>query len=265
MSVLGPLEVVVDGRPVPITARRAARLLAALVLAGGKPVGVGRLIECVWGDRSPPTAEAQLQTVVWRLRLVLAEVGVPGGTIRRTAGGYLLPEAAFTTDLGRFRAEVAAARAELGANRPDSAAAVLRSALARWRAPALLGIGGGALATTAERLEEERQGVLEQRLRLEVLCGRHRAVVAELREQVDQHPLRESLACTLAMALYRSGRVGDALGVIRRARARLRDDLGMDPGRELPAVERAILRQSTGFTAAECRAELRQIQRALEG
>ncbi|WP_243761721.1 AfsR/SARP family transcriptional regulator [Streptomyces sp. YIM 98790] len=266
VSVLGPLEVTVGERPVPVTAQRAARFLAALALAGGKPVGVPRLVDCVWGDRPPATAEAQLQTVVWRLRARLAEAGLPAGTIVRRPAGYLLPEAAFSTDILRFRQDVHAARAELAGGRPDQAADLLRTALGRWRGPALLGIGGGAaLAAAAERMEEERQRAHEQCARLDVLRGRHHAVSAELRELVGLYPLRESLSCTLALALYRSGRQGDALGVLRRTRDRLRDRLGMDPGRELAAVEQAILRQSIGFSAAENRLELRQIERALEG
>ncbi|SFD46733.1 AfsR/SARP family transcriptional regulator [Streptomyces aidingensis] len=266
VSLLGPLEITVGGRPVPVTARRAMRFLAALALAGGRPVAIPGLVESVWADRPPATAEAQLQTVVWRLRAALAEAGLPAGTIARRSAGYLLPREAFRTDLARFRTDVETARAELGRGRTDEAAGILRSALDRWRGPALLGIGGGAtLAAAVERMEEERQRAHEQCVRLDVLRGRHHAVSVELRELVALHPLRESLVCTLALALYRSGRQTDALGVLRRTRDRLRDRLGMDPGRELVRVEQAILRQSLAFSAAENRLELRQIERALEG
>ncbi|MBM9619673.1 AfsR/SARP family transcriptional regulator [Streptomyces zhihengii] len=187
-------------------------------------------------------------------------------TIARRSGGYLLPEDEFTTDLAQFRREVRSARVELGRDRLDEAATLLRSALGRWRGPALLGIGGGpVLAASVERIEEERCRTLEQCARLDLLRGRHHAVNAELRELVGLYPLQESLACTLALALYRSGRQGDALGVLRRLRERLQDRLGLDPGREFMTVEQAILRQSISFSATENRLELRQIERALEG
>ncbi|MFD5648334.1 BTAD domain-containing putative transcriptional regulator [Streptomyces sp. NPDC127039] len=265
VSVMGPLEVAVAGRPVSITARRAGRCLAALALACGRPVSVARLVDSLWDTRPPRTAEAQLQTVVWRLRASLAEAGSPTGIIARRPGGYLLPENEFTTDLAQFRHEVKSARSELGRDRLDEAAALLRTALDGWRGPALLGLGGGpALAAAVERIEEERHRAHEQCARLDVLRGRHHAISAELRELVGLYPLQESLACTLALALYRSGRQGDALGVLRQSRERLQDRLGMDPGREFLAVEQAILRQSIGFSATENQLELREIQRALE-
>ncbi|WP_424849348.1 AfsR/SARP family transcriptional regulator [Streptomyces sp. SAI-129] len=249
----------------PLTAQRAGRCLATLALACGRPVSVTRLVDSVWDARPPRTAEAQLQTVVWRLRASLAEAGSPTGLIARRPGGYLLPEGEFTTDLAQFRHEVESARAELGRDRLDEAATLLRTALGRWRGPALLGLGGGpALAAAVGRMEEERHRAHEQCARLDVLRGRHHAINAELRELVGLYPLQESLACTLALALYRSGRQGDALGVLRRSRQRLRDRLGLDPGREFLAVEQAILRQSIGFSAAENQLELRQIERALE-
>lgn len=266
VSVLGPLEVAVAGNQVSITAQRAGRCFATLALACGKPVSVARLVDSVWDGRPPQTAGAQLQTVVWRLRASLAKAGLPTGTIARRPGGYLLPDSEFTTDLAQFRREVASARFELGRDRLDEAATLLRLALGRWRGPALLGIGGGpALAAAVERIEEERCRAHEQCARLDVLRGRHHAINAELRELVGLYPLQESLACTLALALYRSGRQGDALGVLRQFRERLQDRLGLDPGREFLAVEQAILRQSINFSATENQLELRQIERALEG
>ncbi|WP_165956021.1 AfsR/SARP family transcriptional regulator [Streptomyces hainanensis] len=264
------MEIVVRGRRVPPPGQRAARVLAALALAEGAPVGVERLVDCVWGERPPHTAAAQLHTVVWRLRgsfaaADLSATDLPAGILVRRSTGYLLAAGAFTTDVARFRQDVRTARVELVAGRLDPAAAALRAALARWSGPALLGLGDGPLAAAARRLEEERELAHEQCVRLDVLRGRHHAANAELRELVELHPLRESLYRTLALALYRSGRQGDALGVLRQARERLRDQLGMDPGRDTVAVEQAILRQDLALSAPGNPLELRQIERALEG
>ncbi|TDC21347.1 AfsR/SARP family transcriptional regulator [Streptomyces sp. 8K308] len=265
VCVLGPVEIAVGGRRAPLPGPRAARVLATLALAGGTPVGVPRLVDCVWGERPPRTAAAQLQTVVWRLRGAFADAGLPAGVLARRTTGYLLVEGAHTTDVAGFRQDVRLARVELARGQVDLAADTLRSALARWRGPALLGIEDGPLVAAAQRLEEERQRAHEQRLGLDVARGRHHGANAELRELVELFPLRESLYRTLALALYRSGRQGDALGVLRQARERLRDQLGMDPGRDTVAVEQAILRQDVALSTSGGTSELRLIERALEG
>ena len=84
---------------------------------------------------------------------------------------------------------------------------------------------------------------LEQRVDAELALGRHRELVGELDELATQHPLHEPFAQRLMLALYRSGRQGDALEVYRRTRATLSDGFGIEPGRELHELERAILNQ----------------------
>jgi len=51
------------------------------------------------------------------------------------------------------------------------------------------------------------------------------------------------------LALYRSGRQGDALAAFRSARGRLADELGIEPGADLRRMQQAILRQESGTRA----------------
>ena len=62
-------------------------------------------------------------------------------------------------------------------------------------------------------------------------------------------PLREERWRLLALALYRSHRQADALDALRRARALLADELGVDPGPALRALEGEVLAQSPALDA----------------
>src|SRR5438067_137114 len=83
---------------------------------------------------------------------------------------------------------------------------------------------------------------LEDRLEADLACGKHRDLVGELQALVAEQPLRQRLRAHLMLALYRSGRASEALEVYRQTRRLLVDELGLEPGEELRALERAILR-----------------------
>src|SRR5262249_41649240 len=74
-------------------------------------------------------------------------------------------------------------------------------------------------ARVVTRLEEARMTATEDRIEAELMLGRHRELTGELEALVQEHPLRERLWGQVILALYRSGRQGDALGAYRRARA----------------------------------------------
>jgi DNA-binding SARP family transcriptional activator len=84
---------------------------------------------------------------------------------------------------------------------------------------------------------------LEDRIEADLALGEHARLVGELEALVREHPLRERFIAQLMLALYRSGRQADALESYRVARGRLVEELGLKPGRELQALERAILAQ----------------------
>ena len=84
---------------------------------------------------------------------------------------------------------------------------------------------------------------LEDRIAADLELGCHAQLVGQLEALISEHPLRERLSGQLMLALYRGGRQADALEVYRQARSRLVDELGLEPGRELKAMEQAILVQ----------------------
>jgi DNA-binding SARP family transcriptional activator len=64
VSVLGPVEVVVDGVPVDAGTRKQRAILAALVLHRPHVVPVDTLVEAVWGDKPPPSPLSSLHVYI---------------------------------------------------------------------------------------------------------------------------------------------------------------------------------------------------------
>jgi DNA-binding SARP family transcriptional activator len=239
-GVLGPLDVRDDGgEPVDLGGRQPRVVLTALIEARGRPVSVDALIEAVWADRPPATAAGTLQSYISRLRRTLA--GIP---LELDHAGYRLDLTGHAVDLVSFEELSAVGQEELAAGRPVSARRALADALALWRGPALVElVDQGVAIAHATALEEQRLAALETRLDADLALGRHAHVVGELQGLAAEHPLREGLHARLALALYRTGRQGEALRALADARRVLRDELGLEPGPELRDLEVAILAQ----------------------
>jgi DNA-binding SARP family transcriptional activator/streptogramin lyase len=230
--ILGPLEVVDDGRPVSIRRGKEQALLAYLLLHANEVVPSGRLIDVLWDERPPPTASKILQNAVSHLRKQLGD-----GRLLTRDPGYLLRVEEDELDLDRFEQLAKEGRED--------------EALALWRGPALLNLRDERFADDARRrLEEQRLAVLEERIERDLAAGRHLELVAELEPLVEQNPLRERLQGQLMRALYGTGRQGDALDVYRRARRTLSEELGLEPGPQLQELERKILNQDPELAPA---------------
>ncbi|MGK5685482.1 nSTAND1 domain-containing NTPase [Actinoplanes sp. URMC 104] len=245
IAVLGPLTIDGGGPPTRIAARDRV-VLAALVAAGGDAVRLERLAEAVWGERPPASWRKVLQGCVARLRRVLgaaAIVTVPDGY--RVA---LVPD---EIDARCFEHLLERARELLALGAADHALFVAGEALALWRGPALPELEAWQPGRTeAGRLAELRLDAEEVRVEAALAADRQGEVLADARAQVAAAPLRERRWALLARAQYRSGRQGEALASLRRARQVLGAELGVDPGPELAGVERAILRQDPALGPA---------------
>ncbi len=239
--VLGPLEVVADGRRLHLGGTRQHRLLAALLLAANRTVDLSYLIRAGWDDASPTTARRQVQNRISTLRATLTRAG--GGDLLRTEHtGYLLRVAPERFDLLRFEALLASARRPAADGEAAAAVRDLHAALGLWRGPALAGLDAPALEPEARRLEERRLAAFEERVELEYALGTDHRLVDELTTAVDEHPLRERLVGQLMRALYRGGRQAEALAAFRQLRERLVDELGIEPAAELRQLHGRILR-----------------------
>jgi DNA-binding SARP family transcriptional activator len=221
VRLLGPLEVVREGAPLPLGGRKQRALLSLLALRANEVVPADRLIEALWGGRPPARARQSLYVQVSQLRKAV------GDALETDADGY------------RLRAEVDAERFEelLSAGKP-------RDALALWRGEPLRDLDGHP---EARRLGELRLIALEAAFESDL--DRGRPVTADLEALVQAEPLRERPRALLMLALYRAGRQADALALYRETRELLVEELGIEPGPELQRLERAILAHDAALAA----------------
>jgi DNA-binding SARP family transcriptional activator len=268
-EILGPLEARDGDRRVVLRGAKQRLLLAVLLLHANKVVPSDRLVEAIWGDDPPDTVAKALQMHVSHLRKLLEPgrtKGASGRVLVTRAPGYLLRVEAGRLDLDRFERAVSDARVAAAAGRHAEAASALRGALALWRGSALADVRDhDALRGDAARIDELRLRALEDRVDADLALGDHADVVAELEAFVAEHPLRERLRAQLMLALYRCGRQADALELYRDTRRMLVDELGIEPGRELRDLERAILAQDPALDPARSAAPLRAASDGLVG
>jgi DNA-binding SARP family transcriptional activator/tetratricopeptide (TPR) repeat protein len=212
-----------------------------LLLRPNQVVPTGRIVDDLWGEQPPATAVTMVQGFVSRLRKVLGD-----GVVETRPGGYAIRLEPGALDGERFEGLLDAGRSLLAAGQGAGASAVLGEGLSLWRGPPLADFQYEAFAESAMgRLEELRLIALELRLQAELDQGHEAEAVAELETLVRDQPLRERPRALLMLALYRSGRQADALGVYQEVRARLLDELGLDPSATLQQLEQAILRQDS--------------------
>jgi DNA-binding SARP family transcriptional activator len=248
--ILGPLEVLEDGRRLELAGSKSRALLALLLLHANETVTRDRLIDELWGEHPPGGAAKTLQMHVSRLRKALTShdaTGSPGPIVTREAG-YELTIDPDDLDASRFERLVSEARGELAAGRAEPAVARLEAALALWRGAPLgdLAYESFAQAETA-RLDDLRVAALEQLIDAKIALGRHADVVEQLDVLIREHPYREGLRAQLMLALYRSDRQAEALQAYQDARRALVDELGIEPGERLRELERAILAQDASL------------------
>lgn len=257
VRVLGPLEVTIDGATADLGGPRQRCVLARLVAAHGRVVSADRLIEDLYAGEAPPRALAAVQSYVSHLRRALEPdraARTQPSTLVTSPPGYALALEHDAVDAWSFEDEVHRA-----AGLADAAAVHDRisAALAAWRGSAFQEFSGLPWADLeAARLDELRLTATERAVDAALRLGRASEVVADLDQLAVEHPLREETWRLLALALYQAGRQGDALAALRRARARLAADLGIDPGPALRQLEDAILAQAPHLLAPAAAAPL---------
>ncbi|MCP2343033.1 AfsR/SARP family transcriptional regulator [Actinomadura rupiterrae] len=241
-----------DGSQVPLGGPARRALLALLLVRPGEAASAEGLADELYGDRPGGDPGHALQSQVSRLRAVLR----PDADIEATPAGYRLtatsgpsgdaratePPTALEVDAERFESLAEDGRNALAAGDAGRAADLLAEALGLWRGPAFADAAEAASgAAAAARLDELRFAALVARAEADLALGRHDAAVAELRDLIARHPLREDLRALLVRALAAGGRQAEALAFYEETRVLLADELGADPSPELVALHRALL------------------------
>lgn len=220
---------------------RQLTILAALLLNANKTIPVGKLAEAVWGGSPPRTAEAQIQTCIWRLRQTLSSAHLPAELIETTKSGYTIRIGQDQLDASIFGERVNYARSAVVNGFAENGIKAYREALSLFRGPVLAEIPSPTIQAAATRWEERRLSVLEDCIDLELAAGRHREAVGELTTLVEEYPLHERFRGQLMVALHGSGRRAEALAAFRSGRHVLVNQLGIEPGRILQELHNKLL------------------------
>ena len=253
VALLGPVEIAPAGGVLtPVAQPRLRVLLGLLGVAQGRVVTGEALVDGLWGEEWSPERERNLHALVYQLRRRLAALEPEGAArLARAGAGYRLVLGPGELDVAVFGD--LAGRGREAARAGDQAAAreLFGRALGLWRGAALADAAPlcGRLAGEAGRLEEARLAVTEERVGCDLALGRHGELAGELARLVAEFPLRERLAGLLMTALYRCGRRGEALAVFEAARRVLAEELGLDPGPELAALQAQVLADDPALAA----------------
>ncbi|NGY60769.1 tetratricopeptide repeat protein [Lentzea sp. NEAU-D13] len=224
VRLLGPLEVTGPGGVLRLAGTRQRSLLALLAMRAPSVLPATRLIDALWGTEPPPTALRTLHSHIARVRSALAAIGLTDVLVT-TSTGYALRIDPSRVDVTRFE-------------RAPSP----RAALTLWRGDPLADCDVSEWASAEiTRLHEARLCTEEALAQQEIGRGAYGTAAAQLERLVVSHPLRERFWELLADAQLRGGRRADALSTVRRARTVLVQELGVDPGPGLRAIEAQAL------------------------
>ena len=242
-EVLGPVRGWVGEEELGLGSPQQRAVLAMLLLERGRQVPLDVVIDGLWDQDAPRAAAGTVRTYVSRLRrlLVTTTTGQAGGVIVSAGDGYALRLDCGVLDLDQFEDRLSNARVAWQRAERAQAAVLLRSALGLWRGAALAGVPGPYAESRRTRLTELYLAAEQEQLAMDIGAGDHAGAIAHLWALHAEHPYRERLSELLMLGLYKSGRQAEALGVYDRVRRRLRDDLGVDPGRALQEVYQRIL------------------------
>jgi DNA-binding SARP family transcriptional activator/Tfp pilus assembly protein PilF len=243
--LLGPVNAMGPRGTARLVGVRQRALVSLLALNAGRAVTQDRLVDAIWGEKPPRTAVRTLYTHVARVRQALDSCGLVG-VLRTQGAGYLLAIAAEEVDASRFERRVAQARAALNSGAISAAVTHLREGLALWRGDALADTPAqGWGAAEVERLHEVRRCAQEDLWEALLRLGEHAGIVGEIDKLLVSHPGRERSVDLLMLALYRSGRTGEAVEAYQRLRGHLADHLGIEPSARVQRLYTSILRHDT--------------------
>ncbi|MGW2051677.1 BTAD domain-containing putative transcriptional regulator [Streptomyces sp. NPDC001858] len=249
-QVLGELNVTQAGEQIQLGGFVKRGLMSLLLLYSNRVVPTSHLVNGLWPSGSPATARKMLQNAVSDVRRMMSGGQTQGDPILLThPPGYLLRVAAKDVDLSCFQQLAAAGRAALADGEFEPARKTLRAALSLPRGPILPElVEEGVVWPEIENLENFVLNVREDCFEAELALGRHRAVLEEMENLHMRHPSRERLAGQLMVGLYRCGRQLDALGLYQHIRSLLDEEFGLEPGRDLKAIQTAIITQDPALS-----------------
>jgi len=248
--VLGPFEVLVDGRARSLGGAKPRALLAALVIDAGHVVAADHLMDVLWGDSPPERAHSTLQKYVHQVRSIIDPGRTTDGdrVLVSSPPGYLLTVGPDDVDAARFERLVAEGQRCMAELELERASACFDEALGLWRGAAWAEFADEDFARVdAARLDNLRALAIDGRAEIGLATGRHAELVADLEATVAAYPLRERPRAQLMLALYRCGRQADALRAYQGFRRYLAEEVGLEPSPALQDLDAAIATRTYRF------------------
>ncbi|MEU9271484.1 BTAD domain-containing putative transcriptional regulator [Streptomyces sp. NPDC048251] len=248
LQVLGPLRLWRGECELEAGPRQQAYLLALLLARGGQPIGVGELIDLIWGEDAPASALNVIHKYVGSIRRLL-EPGLPprgtGAYLLRRGNGYLCAAGADLVDLPRFRQKAGTARTVLAEGHKAAALNHFLDALRLWSGPAGDGwVHGPSAVPIFAGLNDEYFEACMAAAEVALVLGQPARVLPALHLAATMAPLHEPVQASLITALGSAGQQAEALAIYSAVRGRLADDLGIDPGQALQAAHQRVLTQT---------------------
>ena len=251
VGVLGPVAAWDGDKELAVGQPRQQAVLGILAMRANRVISRGELVDAVWGQDPPASAEGGVYTYVAGLRRVIEpnrSLRGPGRVLVSSGAGYVLHLVPGQPDAVAFEQNLARARQLRKAEDLSGAVGALNAALALWRGIAFAGVPGPFAETERVRLGELRSAAAEERADVLLSLGRHEEVVPDLTAMVTDHPLRERMRGLLMIALYRCGRQAEALRVFAAGRRVLAEELGIDPGADLSRIHQQVLTMDPGLS-----------------
>ncbi|SQE00401.1 transcriptional regulator [Parafrankia sp. BMG5.11] len=247
LQILGPLRIWRGGVELGAGPRQQACLLALLLIRAGRPISTSELIDLIWEDDVPASAVNILQKYIGTLRRLL-EPALPargtGSYLQRRGNGYLFSADPGMLDVVTFREIAGKARTCLAEQRLDAALDCYVQALALWHGPAGGGLTHGSTAVSLfAAINDEFFDACVPAAELAVTLGQPELVLQPLRLAAWMAPLHETVQASLVFTLAAAGQQAEALSVFGTVRARLAEELGIDPGPALRAAHLRVLGQ----------------------
>ncbi|MFC6082620.1 AfsR/SARP family transcriptional regulator [Sphaerisporangium aureirubrum] len=242
--LLGPLRVWRRETEIKISSDKQRAVLALLLLKAGMPVRRQEIIDAVWGGDAPDSVVNLVQTYVGRLRRRID----PGDAARSGSSWLAGLGAAYAVRPDRCEADLVAFRAAVGSARqassPRESLHLMLDGLRLWQGPCLSDLDHVLKGHPWVRaVDQERINVLLEAARTALRLGLADEVLPQLRAVAEAEPLNEAVQSWLVLALAASGAQAEALAEYDSARARLAEELGIDPGPQLRAAHLQVLRQ----------------------
>ncbi|WP_327343689.1 AfsR/SARP family transcriptional regulator [Streptomyces europaeiscabiei] len=239
-SLLGPLEIEIDGHTVVLTGRQRA-LCTVLLLHADRVVSVERVIRYLWGEQPPSAGAARVRALVAEVRRAFGSLGTH--LLATQSPGYVLRTTPGHLDLLTFEALIRDGSRAVAGGDWTRAYDYHDRALSLWRGDPLTDLP--AVEAERQRLSELRIAAREGKAVAEIALGRHGDAIAELVRITARHPLRERPHALLMRALQQDGRTAEALEVYASLRKRMVDELGVDPSDEIRSLHQRLLNGGT--------------------